>query len=71
MRGRPYRPTALVFLFLVAGAGSPRAESPPPVRVAIWEDLPEPWGWKVAGGEPERGPELRPSTPIRSDLFAR
>lgn len=50
MISAPIRRVALALLVL--GAGAPRAATADPVRVTIWEGLPEPWAWKepAAGG---------------------
>jgi hypothetical protein len=53
MRGLPYRLTALILMVLVADTSPSRADGPDPVRVTIWEKLPEPWAWQVAADEPD------------------
>jgi hypothetical protein len=47
MRGLISSMTALALASLLIGASSTRAEDPSPVRVAIWEGLPEPWNWAI------------------------
>jgi hypothetical protein len=50
MRGLSFRLTALVVTALIAFASPGRTEDPGPVRVAIWEKLPEPWDWQAPAG---------------------
>ena len=52
MRGLSFRSTALVLTALIASGTPVRADGPRPVRVTIWEKLPEPWSWQPPAGEP-------------------
>ena len=51
MRGPSIRSAALVVATLIAGSAVVHADGPGPVRVAIWEGLPEPWAWQVGSRE--------------------
>ena len=52
MRGLCFRSTALVLTALIASGTAVRADSAEPVRVTIWEKLPEPWNWQPPAGKP-------------------
>src|SRR4051812_22858083 len=56
MRGLLYRSTALVLAALIVqparAAGEPGTPVPVPVRVTLWEALPESWDWQAPAGEP-------------------
>jgi hypothetical protein len=44
----------VVLVLLVLGAGADRIARAEPVRVEIWEDLPEPWAWQAPkAGRPD------------------
>ena len=65
MHGLPFRSTTLVLTALIASGTLVRADGPGPVRVTIWEKLPEPWSWQPPAGRARRrlrrpGHRLRP-----------
>jgi hypothetical protein len=57
MRGFSHCSAAALVTAFLAAASPVSAESPAlgpdPVRVTIWERLPEPWAWQVRAGEPD------------------